>query len=63
MGNGDQARSTTASRGVWPAAAALLLVAMSLALSSCNTAQGVGEDVSATGHAVTRGAQDVKSGL
>ena len=62
-GKGDQTRSTTASSSVWPAAAAVLLVAMGLALSSCNTAQGVGEDVSATGHAVTRGAQDVKSGL
>ena len=48
---------------MWPTGTVLLLVAMSLALSSCNTAQGVGEDVSATGHAVTRGAQDVKSGL
>ena len=63
MRKGGQVRTKTASSSAWPAAAALLLVAMTLALSSCNTASGVGEDVSATGHAVTRGAQDVKSGL
>ena len=34
-----------------------------IALSGCNTTAGVGRDVSATGNAVTRGANDVKSGL
>ena len=63
MRNRNRARSATASTRIWPAAAAMLLVGMTLLLSSCNTASGVGQDVSATGHAVTRGAQDVKSGL
>ena len=59
-----QTRAQTARSANWlmPATAALL-VAMGLMLSGCNTAQGVGEDVSATGHAVTRGATDVKNGL
>ena len=34
-----------------------------LLLSGCNTTAGVGKDVSATGAAVTRGANDVKTGL
>ncbi len=40
-----------------------VLMACGLMLSSCNTAAGVGKDVSATGTAVTRGANDVKQGL
>ncbi len=59
---GTQAQATRPNAWLMPATAALL-VAMGLMLSSCNTAQGVGEDVSATGHAVTRGATDVKNGL
>ena len=39
------------------------VMAMGLMLSGCNTAAGVGKDVSATGTAVTRGANDVKQGL
>ncbi len=39
------------------------VMATGLALSGCNTAAGAGRDVSATGAAVTRGANDVKSGL
>ena len=39
------------------------VLAAGLALSGCNTTAGVGKDVSATGSAVTRGANDVKSGL
>ena len=39
------------------------VMAAGLALSGCNTTAGVGKDVSATGTAVTRGANDVKSGL
>ena len=59
-----RARSETATSHLWPAATAgVVLVAIGLLLSACNTAKGVGEDVSATGHAVTQGAQDVKSGL
>ena len=57
-----QAKSLPAGNWLMPAAAAAI-VAMGLMLSGCNTAQGVGEDVSATGHAVTRGATDVKNGL
>ena len=57
-----QAKSLPVRHWLMPAAAAVL-VAMGLMLSSCNTAAGVGEDVSATGHAVTRGATDVKNGL
>ncbi len=49
-------------------AARALLLALALAslapmLSACNTTSGVGKDVSATGRAVTRGADDVKKGL
>jgi predicted small secreted protein len=42
-----------------------LAIAMTagLLLSGCNTTAGVGKDVAATGAAVTRGANDVKSGL
>ena len=32
-------------------------------LSACNTTAGVGQDVSATGHAVTNAAEKAKSGL
>ena len=39
---------------VLTAAAAALLVA------ACNTISGVGKDVAAAGHAVTRGADDAK---
>lgn len=50
-----------------PTARALLLT-LTLAtvmplLSACNTTAGAGQDVSAAGRAVTRGANDVKSGL
>lgn len=43
-------------------AAVLLSVAVPL-LAACNTTAGAGQDLSATGRAVTRGANDVKSGL
>ena len=39
------------------------VMATGLALSGCNTTAGAGRDVSATGAAVTRGANDVKNGL
>ncbi len=45
------------------ALAAVLLSAATLALGACNTAAGLGQDVSATGSAVTNGADKVKSGL
>ena len=43
--------------------AALLLLLAAPLLAACNTTAGAGEDVSATGRALTRGANDVKSGL
>ena len=42
---------------------ALALSAIAPMLAACNTTAGLGQDVSATGRAVTRGANDVKSGL
>ena len=42
---------------------ALLLGAALPLLSACNTTAGAGQDVSATGQAITRGANTVKSGL
>ena len=39
------------------------VMAAGLMLSGCNTTAGAGRDVSATGAAVTRGAQDVAKGL
>lgn len=42
---------------------ALALATLAPMLAACNTAAGVGQDVSATGRAVTRGADDVKNGL
>jgi predicted small secreted protein len=40
-----------------------VLFAGTMALTACNTTAGAGEDISATGHAVTKGAQDVKQKL
>ena len=40
-----------------------VLVLAPLLLSACNTAQGVGKDVSATGAALTRTVNDIKTGL
>ncbi len=42
---------------------ALALVALAPMLSACNTTAGAGEDLSATGRAVTRGADKVQKGL
>ena len=41
----------------------LALTALAPLLSACNTTAGAGQDVTAAGKAVTRGANDVKSGL
>ena len=42
----------------------MLALALAMApLAACNTAAGVGQDVSAAGHAVTNTADKVKSGL
>ena len=41
----------------------LALATLAPVLAACNTTAGAGQDVSAAGHAVTRGANDVKSGL
>jgi predicted small secreted protein len=56
------------SRGrIRHAAAALtaifLLAATAAALSACNTTAGFGRDVSATGQAVSSGANKVKQGM
>ncbi len=42
---------------------ALTLAALAPMLSACNTTAGAGEDVSAAGRAVTRGANTVRQGL
>jgi len=49
----------------WPRImlALLLLSGASALLSACNTTAGAGEDVSATGHAVTTTADKLKQGL
>jgi predicted small secreted protein len=41
----------------------LALAAMAPMLSACNTTAGAGQDLSATGRAVTNGADKVKNGL
>jgi predicted small secreted protein len=46
-----------------PLAAVILIAALAAPLSGCNTAAGVGQDLSAAGHAVTNGAEKVKNGL
>ncbi len=42
---------------------AVVMAAAGLMLSACNTTAGVGQDVKSTGAAISRGANDVKSGL
>lgn len=42
---------------------ALALASLAPMLSACNTTAGAGQDLSATGRAVTNGADKVKSGL
>ena len=37
-----------------------VLAPMALSLSACNTTEGVGRDVSDTGHAITDSARDAK---
>ena len=43
--------------------AALLLTLAAPLLAACNTPAGAGQDLTAGGRAITRGANDVKSGL
>ena len=64
------ARHASASRAAAlaqrPRAALLGLAALmvgGLLVSGCNTTAGAGQDVKATGSAITRGAEDVKSKL
>jgi predicted small secreted protein len=45
------------------AASILVLAGTVTMLSACNTTAGVGQDVSATGHAVTNSAEKVKQGM
>ena len=42
---------------------ALAMAALAPMLAACNTTAGAGQDVSAAGRAVSRGANDVKQGL
>jgi entericidin B len=42
------------------AMAALLIAGATLPLAACNTMSGMGQDVSAGGKAITKGAEDVK---
>ena len=46
-----------------PITARAVLLALAPMLSACNTTAGAGEDVSAAGRAVTRGANTVRQGL
>jgi entericidin B len=51
-------------RGIASILATILLLAGAAAsLSACNTTAGVGQDVSATGHAVTNTAEKAKNSL
>jgi predicted small secreted protein len=43
--------------------AVFTLAAAASLLSACNTVAGMGQDVSAAGHGVTRGAEKVQSGM
>ena len=43
--------------------AVLSLAAICGALTACNTVSGMGEDISSGGHAVTRGADNVKQNM
>jgi predicted small secreted protein len=40
-----------------------VLAGVAMGLNACNTTAGLGQDVSATGKAVTNSAEKVKSGL
>jgi predicted small secreted protein len=40
-----------------------IVMAGGLMLSACNTTAGAGQDVKATGAAITRGANNVKNGM
>jgi predicted small secreted protein len=40
-----------------------VLATLAVSVSACNTTAGVGQDVSAAGHAVTNTADKVKSGM
>ena len=51
-------------RGLFSALLSVFVLAGTvIALGACNTTAGLGEDVSATGKAVTKGADKVKQGL
>ena len=65
--NTRQPKSATLQSNVQTRRVGLLglavVMASGLLLSACNTTEGAGRDVSATGNAVTRGAAEVKSKL
>lgn len=51
------------TRYIAPALAALTLLMAAATLSACNTTAGAGQDIKATGGAITKGADDVKQKL
>ncbi len=51
------------SRFIAPAIAILTLIGSAGLLSACNTTAGAGQDVTATGHAITNSADKVKSSM
>jgi entericidin B len=46
-----------------PILSVMVLAGTATMLSACNTTAGVGQDVSAAGHAVTNSAEKVKQGM
>ena len=58
-----QNRDSRPSRRAATLLAVLFLTLTAGLLSACNTVAGAGEDTSAAGHAVTNGAEKIKSGL
>jgi predicted small secreted protein len=51
------------SRAATVLLALAVLGGLGMTVTACNTTAGAGQDVSATGHAVTNTAEKVKSGL
>ncbi len=51
------------SRWIAPTLAIITMIIAAGTLTACNTTAGAGQDVSSTGKAITRGADDVKQKL
>jgi predicted small secreted protein len=56
-------RRTTMIEAIMHRLKTILALTLLAGLTACNTAAGIGKDVSAAGHAVTNGAEKVKNGL